>query len=261
MRVLIRHLLLAVFFIQTVSIAADSAADSGIDKDSWPGHDPFDDSRFDDSWFEDTPEEKSLAVNEGDLTFIAPVTDKPTLNSIIRLTIDDSSLNDGWVKLSQCYKNINPVSSTDIVYQYRQLRQLKLVSQHLIDKVEIAEQVIHLTGVSPGAALCITAEVNILEKQAPGAGQRPRYKLSSGPYHLRFFDGYYPFQLTLSIEYPSQQINIVNLSPAPEPLFEVKNKAGLLSFDSWFEGELTLQVEFERTGDNGPDQDTEKRFQ
>lgn len=202
------------------------------------------DDRFtDDIWHEDSPEEKSLTVNEGSLVFIPPVTDRPVLHSDIELLIDQTSLEQGWVKLAQCYNNINPVDSTVIVYRYRQLRSLEVVSQSSIGDISLDGQVVHLSDVRHGASLCVTAEINILEKMARHQGQGHRFRMTNGPYHLRFLDGYYPFHLSLTIVYPGDTLSICSLSPAPQPLFEVADDAGVLTIETWFEGELTIEME------------------
>ena len=73
--------------------------------------------QIDETRLDDDSEFRSLEVNEGELTFIQPVTGKPTLHSEIELTISKHSIATGWVKLRQCYFNINPVDATDIVYR------------------------------------------------------------------------------------------------------------------------------------------------
>jgi hypothetical protein len=203
-----------------------------------------DENLVDDNWPDESVEEQSLAINEGVLTFISPVTDRLILHSDIKLAINHSSLEDGWVKLKQCYKNIHPVSETDIVYQYKQIRNLNVISKSSIDSLGIDGQVIQLKGVTDSASLCVKAEVNLLEKQVPEPGQGKRYTVSSGPYHLRFFDGYYPFHLTLAIEYPEEDISLISVSPASEELFEITDKQGVISVDTWFEGELKLHFVF-----------------
>lgn len=191
------------------------------------------------AWLDDDTEFRSLEVNEGKLTFIEAVADKKTLHSDSELVITDSSLTTGWVNFRQCYFNINPVAATDIVYQYKKIRNFKITSTKNIGEVRADEQLIHLYDIKAEASVCVSAEINVIEKSGNG------YVINNGPYHLRFLDGYYPYHVTLSILYPAELISVSAISPPPQPLFNVQADAGQLSIDAWFVGVLTMQIYFE----------------
>ena len=56
-------------------------------------------------WFNDESESKIDQVNEGQIHFIkAP--NKKVLHSDNRLQITQQSIDDGWVKLHQCYRHL-----------------------------------------------------------------------------------------------------------------------------------------------------------
>ena len=200
------------------------------------------DAPFDaDSWLEDDSEFRSLEVNEGELIFIDPVKDKTTLQSEKELTITESSLATGWVDLKQCYYNISPTDKTDIVYRYKQITNFRIISTKNIGKASTDGQVVHLWEITADAVICITAEVNVFEKRGPD-----NFVINSGPYYQQFFDGYYPYHVSLIVNFPSELVRVSGVSPPSQPLFNVRAGEHQLSIDTWFEGALTIQIEFQR---------------
>lgn len=197
------------------------------------------------AWLDDDTEFRSLEVNEGKLSFIEAIADRKTLHSDSELIISDSSLTTGWVNFRQCYFNINPVAATDIVYQYKKIRNLKITSTKNIGEVQTDEQLLQLYDIKAEASVCVSAEINVIEKSGNG------YVINNGPYHLRFLDGYYPYHVTLSIIYPAELISVSEITPPPQPLFNVQTDAGQLTIDTWFVGVLTMQVYFENITANG----------
>ena len=200
------------------------------------------DAQFDaDSWLEDDSEFRSFEVNEGDLIFIDPVKDKRTLHSEKALTITKSSLTTGWVELKQCYFNISPIDETDIVYRYKQIRDFKIISTKNIGKASTDGLVVHLQGISADAVICVTAEVKVLEKQGPD-----NFVINSGPYYQRFLDGYFPYHVSLTVNFPGELVRVSGVSPYSQPLFNVHTGDHQLSINTWFEGILTIHIEFQR---------------
>jgi len=65
--------------------------------------------------FDDDFEEKALQVNEGQLTFIAPITDRPVLHAETELWLTRASLHSGWVAMRQCYRQLDATARTDVV--------------------------------------------------------------------------------------------------------------------------------------------------
>ena len=195
----------------------------------------------DDSWFEDDSENRILELNTGELTFIDPVKNKKTLHSEKELTINESSLSSGWVNLKQCYFNISAIDKTDIVYRYKQIRNFKIVSAKNIGKASTDGQLVQLQDISADAAICVTAEVNVLEKQGPD-----NFVINSGPYYQQFFDGYYPYHVSLTLNYPGELVRVSRVSPPSQPLFNVRAGKHQLSIDTWFEGVLTIKIELQR---------------
>jgi len=191
------------------------------------------------AWFNDDSDLLIEEVNEGDLNFIAPFTGKKILHSEAVLTITDSSLKAGWVELQQCYRNLDPIGKMDVVYRYKNIKQLKITSLNNIGDTRVNGQTIHLQDVSASAHLCIQAEVQILEQTSD-----QKFTLSNGPYHRKFFDGYYPYHVTLTIRYPADRLKYTHILPEPQPLFKVIKQPGKFFLDTWFEGVLLIEIKF-----------------
>jgi hypothetical protein len=194
-----------------------------------------------DSWLEDDSEFRSFEVNEGELIFIDPVKDKKTLQSEKELTITESSLATGWVGLKQCYYNISAIDRTDIVYRYKQVTNFRIISTKNIGKASTDGQVVQLRDIAADAVICVAAEVNVFEKRGPN-----NFVINSGPYYQQFFDGYFPYHVSLIVNFPGELVRVSGVSPPSQPLFNVRAGEHQLSIDTWFEGALTIQIEFQR---------------
>lgn len=192
-------------------------------------------------WFNENSELSTKDVNEGKLTFIAPITDKSVLHSAAVLSITEDSLETGWVGLEQCYRNLDPVAKTEVVYDYKNIKQLTIISSANIGNAKVDGQTIQLEEVSASAFICVQAEVQILEKIDQEA-----FVLTNGPYYRRFLDGFYPYHVTLSIRYPANKLKYTDISPAPQPRFNVLQQPGELLVDTWFEGILLLDIKFSK---------------
>jgi hypothetical protein len=190
-------------------------------------------------WFNDDSDLSAEDVNEGDLKFIAPITDKNILHSEAVLEITEKSLETGWVSLNQCYRNLDQIDKTDVVYNFKSIKQLKITSSGNIGKTKVDGQTIQLEDVRSSAYICVQAEVQILEKTSQNT-----FVLSNGPYYRRFLDGYYPYHVTVNISYPADKLKYIRISPAPQPLFEIIQQSEKLVVDTWFEGILLIDIKF-----------------
>jgi len=192
-----------------------------------------------DKWFEQDDIAAIEKVSEGELGFITEKPTKPVLHSLNWLVIYPSSIDDGWVGLSQCYRNLDPVAASEVVYQYRAMRDLKIVGYKNIGAAKIKEQSIQLTEVNKAAELCVSAMVRIFYSNPDGT-----FSLINGPFHRRFLDGFYPYHLTLEVEYPVSRLELKQTIPAAQPGFNVEQGAGKLQLDGIFEGILNVEVVF-----------------
>jgi hypothetical protein len=190
-------------------------------------------------WFNDDSDLNIDEVNEGDLKFIKPVADKRILHSEAILKVTEDSLDTGMVGLQQCYRNLDPVPEMEVVFDYKNIEQLQITSIDNVGNASLDGQSVQLKAVSQSASVCISAQVQVLEK----AGQ-DTFILSHGPYYRRFLDGFYPYHISVSINFPESRLKFVDISPQPEPLFDVVQQPGKLFLDTWFEGVLLVEIRF-----------------
>ena len=193
-------------------------------------------------WFNSDEELNSLAVNEGDLKFIAPIRNKAVLHLDHRLDVTETGLESGWINMRQCYKGLDPVSAIDIQYRYKRIKDLKIVSFENIEDASSNGHIISLKNVSRDAEICVKAQVNVFLKNDSDG-----YTLETGPFHRRFLDGYYPFHLSFSINFPGKLVKLTKIHPEPGLFNQYSALNNQVSLDTWFEGKLKLKLEFART--------------
>jgi len=189
-------------------------------------------------WWESQPEEKALDVNSGELEFLAPPPADPVHHHQNRITIGRLSLSDGWIGLKQCHKNLDPVPRTEIVFRKGGIRNLRITAAENISRAEVQGPTVQLWDVEKGARLCLEAESRALFRR-DGA-----YILRNGPYMRRFFDGYYPMHVTLSVRWPEKLVGLQSVSPAPRPGLEVDTGKGRAKLEVWFRGRLITELGF-----------------
>ncbi len=191
------------------------------------------------AWLE--TDDDTSQVSEGELRFLPHPPSPPVHHIHNRFTIDTASLQRGWVALRQCHEHLDAVPASQIVYRYHAMRGLRIVSTRHIAKTWIENRSVQMQQVEHDAALCIEAEVNILREDRDG-----HYTLSSGPYHRKFLDGYYPMRVTIELAYPAEEVELTAITPPPQTGVKLTRQHGWLRLDSVFEGRLTIQLEFER---------------
>ena len=194
-------------------------------------------------WFEDDSEQRAAEVSEGELRFLPShptrADGRPLPWSDNRLTITAASLADSWVQLEQCHHELDAVAEAQVVYRYKQMRNLRVLSAQHIGAAWVEGNSIQLQDVQRDARLCIAAAVRILHREADGG-----FRLINGPYHRKFLDGYYPYRVRLEVEYANAGLGYRDVSPAPQPGFQVSHDNDRVNVDAWFEGELTVELRF-----------------
>ena len=194
---------------------------------------------IDESWLDNDDESRALQVNEGQLNFIAPAPDQAILHSDTHLWITAESTQTGWVKMHQCYRHLDVIGRTDVVYAYREMDNLQVTKAEKIAQTRVKPHGLELEDVEKGAELCVQAKVRVLQRLSDGT-----YSMHNGPYHRKFFDGYYPYHVSLTVHYSTNDMRLERVDPSPQDGFHVTEKKGVLSIDSWFEGELRIGLEF-----------------
>jgi len=197
-------------------------------------------------WFNDDSDMDIDEVNEGELTFIPPLAEKDVVSTDAVVKLTDDSLETGMVSLKQCYRNLDPVPEVDVVYRYKNMQQLRIVSSGNIAVAKVVGNSVQLKDVTNGAFVCIAADVHLLEK-IDEKGSEDTYVMSFGPYYRRFLDGYYPYHATVSISYPEDLLDFSVISPSTRPHFELVRTPGKLLLDTWFEGILQIDIAFKST--------------
>ena len=192
------------------------------------------------NWFNEDNHFSPEQVNEGELKFLTEPPKEPVLHSLNVLTISPDSIENGWVILEQCYKHLDPVTETDVVYYYKSMRGLSLISKRNIETVQIKGQTVRLSNITHNAELCIKAEVRIFNKNKNGG-----FSLINGPFHLKFLDGYYPYHVTFKINYPSSLLKFMVSKPKAQAGFNIKQSEDMIFIDSHFEGILNIELLFQ----------------
>ncbi|GMR08640.1 MAG: hypothetical protein BMS9Abin26_1647 [Gammaproteobacteria bacterium] len=190
-------------------------------------------------WFNDESEQQASEVNEGDLVFLDKLPEKNVTHSSNRFSLSPTSLKDGWVTLNQCHQNLDAVSDAQVVYRYKQMRNLKVESSQGIDRSWVEGASVQMKGITKNASICISAEVHILYKNKDGT-----LSLRNGPYHRKFLDGYYPMRVTLDVMYPDELIELKKTSPVPGMGVKFSDKPGHARLDMIFEGKLMTEFRF-----------------
>lgn len=190
-------------------------------------------------WLDADPEPAVPQTGKGELVFLPPPPETRTLHSINAIVITRSSLDGGWVKIGQCYKRLDAVPVAEVVYQYRNLRHLRIQSKTNIGQAVTRGQTVQLTDVQRDATLCIQAEAQILYPQADGS-----FLLRNGPFHRRFLDGYFPLHVSVDVQFPSQLLHYLGTSPESQPGFKVEVRDEHVYIDTWFAGTLHVEVHF-----------------
>lgn len=187
--------------------------------------------------------ERLRAVNTGDLEFLTVPAATQELHTRMVLTLSETSLRDGWVDMQQCQSGLDGMQLTEIVYRYAGMRALRVLHSGGIAQAWVEGQSVQLRAVEPGAEVCVAAEVNILRPLGDG-----RYRITSGPYHRRFFDGYFPMRLSLEVRFPVKVLEWRHGTPAPQPGYALHSESGRVAIDTRFTGMLTIELDFAQPG-------------
>ncbi|MCG7898391.1 MAG: hypothetical protein JAY85_08035 [Candidatus Thiodiazotropha weberae] len=188
---------------------------------------------------EDFWEEPQIEVNEGVLEFLSQPPEKPVHHHQNQITITRSSLQDGWVELSQCHHHLDPVPRLEIVYHPQRIRDIRIVSLSNIGHAEVLGHKLDLSDIKRSAEICLSAQSRALHNLGEGL-----YQLRNGPYMRRFLDGYYPMQLSLEVRYPAERIELSGQQPLPEGGVDRQSMNGRFKWSGWFTGKLSTQLDF-----------------
>jgi hypothetical protein len=187
----------------------------------------------------ETPDPQQFHSNLGELVFLAapPARSIPRVHN--RFDISAESLQSGWLTLTQCHERLDTVAALEIVYSYREMQDLHIRESRHIGAARVQDHSVQMTDIGTDNRICIQARVRILHANEDGG-----YRLRNGPYHRKFLDGYFPYQVGFEFHYPAQLLEVASIVPQPQPGLELTTAPGRLSLDAWFEGRLMLEVVF-----------------
>lgn len=175
-------------------------------------------------------------INEGKLVFLEKPPAKPVHHHQNDFTIMRSSLDDGWIGILQCHRNLDYFPRTQILYNADRIRKLKIISTRGIGKAWLAGPSVQLLKVSKYASICVEAETRALQNLGGG-----RYILINGPFMRRFMDGFFPMRVSINIHLP-RGLAFAGISPTPQKGFRVRHTSKSIHIDTWFEGRLFTRV-------------------
>lgn len=185
--------------------------------------------------------ESAEDVNEGSLHFLETIPDKPLHHHQNRIRIDSDSLSSGWVSLSQCHDNLDPVPRAQITFREGFVRDLRVDTFTHIEDAWIEGASVQLRNVERGARLCLSAQTRALRNNGNGY-----FNLLNGPYMRKFLDGYYPMRVSLEVDFPAQLLTLIDIEPSAQPGLKLDERPGTIRMDAVFEGALITLIQFER---------------
>ncbi len=195
------------------------------------------------AWFESDDLElptPKIDVNDGELVFLNSPPSKPALHSTNQFIIDEKSLESGWLTVNQCFKNLDAMGESEIVYKNDYLRNLTIKSHENIEQAYVSGPSVQLKNVTRPAKVCVSAEVKNLQTV-----DDDKYVLMNGPYHRRFMDGYFPFELTMDIRLP-ENLSFVESHPVQQEGFNIELRDQQVVINTLFEGMLYTELTFQK---------------
>ena len=177
--------------------------------------------------------ERTANVNEGDLVFLTQAPDKKIHHH--------HSLNDGWILINQCHRNIDKVSAAQILFKAGKVKNIKVVLSENIEKAWVEGASVQMENIKADAVLCVQANTRSLKQLKDGT-----YSLRNGPFMRRFLDGYFPLHVSLDLNYTQTNLELIDIQPVTQSGFEVKKMDGIVKIDTFFEGRLLTEFHFKQ---------------
>lgn len=203
------------------------------------------------AWLTDDSNLEAFAISEGELRWSAEA-NKENYWLENHLTIDEKSLQNGWIKFSQCHHQLDAVNKIEVAYNPSKTKNIEVKSFQGIDSVKVIDSGVELTKVSKGSKVCIDGESKTLTSNGFG------YVIQRGPYMRKFLDGYYPMIVEESLFFKGVNIEITGVTPKSPQTAKahtmLNNKSDIetneLSYSYAFEGRLMPQYRFAKKTNN-----------
>ncbi|MEE9343591.1 MAG: hypothetical protein V3V12_08175 [Gammaproteobacteria bacterium] len=193
-----------------------------------------------DSW-PDSPQADIDAVSNGELNFksLSPTTPVHHLHNQIKITAE--SLSTGWVHLHQCHEHLDSVSAVQITFNSDRVKNLTVKHSKNIGRAWVEGSNVELESVGKSASICIDADTRTLTEANSG-----QFILRNGPFMRRFLDGYYPMRVSFTVTVPETKLELLAISPSPQPGLSLLQTGNTVYIDALFEGKLNTEIEFTR---------------
>jgi hypothetical protein len=214
-------------------LAAALLATSLVAEPAWSTND---ETNFDSEWPDDDWSVED--VNEGELEFLAEPPVEHVHHHDNVMTLARASLDDGWVRLDQCHRNIDKVARAQIVFRSGRIRGLHITASENIGRAWVEDASVQLTDIRQNSRLCLAAETRALSANSDGG-----YRLNNGPFMRRFLDGYYQMRVSQKIVLADSGLVFSGIRPAVQPRFELEVTKQSILFDAWFEGRLLTEID------------------
>jgi hypothetical protein len=159
------------------------------------------------------------------------------------LKLNPQSLADGWVPNHQCHANFPLFPSLQISFREGAVRNMEIVEQSGVDEAWVQEPTIQMKRTRPETTLCFQSENHTLEYDE----LTEEYRMTVGPYYLKLFDGYFPLDVDLTVEYPVATLSYAGMEPTQVEGATIAHHPGRIHFDALFEGKLKLVFRFKAT--------------
>lgn len=178
-------------------------------------------------------------VNDGELVFLDKPPEKVPHHHHNSLTIQPTSLQDGWIILEQCHTNLAQVEAAQVVFNKERVRDITILSYRNMERAWVEDASVQMTNIKADAKLCIKASSRALVHNADGT-----YSLRNGPFMRRYLDGYFPIRVSLDLNYAATGLKLVRMHPAAQAGYKVTQGDGTLHIDALFEGRLETEFQF-----------------
>lgn len=189
------------------------------------------------AWLMDDSNLDAFAISEGELK-MSPKASKKEYWLENHLSVTPTSIQDGWMKFSQCHHQLDPVAKIEVSYNADNTRSLKLKSSQGIENIKVHPHSVELQNVTRGAMVCINGESKTLFNNGKD------FVIKRGPYMRKFLDGYYPMIVEENIFLQGVDAQLIESSPLTIESAQSASKIHEYCYRYAFEGKLQPNYTF-----------------
>lgn len=191
------------------------------------------------AWLNDDNEATLEILNGDKPVFLDENQTEIILHSKNLVIISMKSIDTGWVTIEQCHNHLDEIMKTQIEYQYKSMRNLRILSTSNIENAWIEENSVVLNNTQNDASICISVNAKIFYQEPDKT-----YTLVSGPYHRKVMDSYLPIHVSYAVKYPAEYLQYTGIHPEPRDKFKILLQPGKVAVDAYLTGKLTIEIQF-----------------